>query len=326
MSLNFSVEFPTDSQNVQLLSWLVGLILTNAFGTVANTVLLLVMFVHKSLRRSSSCSLIVHCITIDLYLAAVVQPIFSIPIYLGPLHRLPRYFCQFQPLSVYSVYTAGMYASSNLAIHRLFATVWPQKFTVLTGKPVLVGLIVSPWILALGVNIFPTLELGIAMGRNPDSGACQFVETGLGQYPLLISTLFAVYIPTAVTGVCYLLIMAKTYGEVREKKGRYVQRRLEISRTLFLSFVWHCLTMYPPSVVMAFYADDYAGHFALQLGMHWLIMSFSAMNPVNENGRAVFDLKFCPRLFCPVLGIFLGQLKALSRRHPEGSSLQVENP
>ena len=84
------------STDPRVVAWIVASLLTNGFGIVSNTLLILSLLVHKPLRQSSSCSLIIHSIAIDLYATAVAIPIDTIPVYLGPDWPLPKNFCRYQ--------------------------------------------------------------------------------------------------------------------------------------------------------------------------------------------------------------------------------------
>ena len=84
------------SDDPRVLVWIVIGLLTDGFGMVANTILLLAMIIHRPLRLSSSCALIAHCIVIDIYATAVAIPTDTIPVYLGPDWPLPKTFCNYQ--------------------------------------------------------------------------------------------------------------------------------------------------------------------------------------------------------------------------------------
>ncbi|OQV17506.1 hypothetical protein BV898_08439 [Hypsibius exemplaris] len=281
---NSSTNPPPDDHSRQLICWITAVLATNVFGTVANAILLLVLTAHRPLRQSASCALIVHCIIIDLYSTAVVVPVLTVPVYLGPAFPLPRDFCRFQPLIIYSSYAASMYASCVLALHRLLATLIPHRFHVLTGRRPLTAMIIFPWVVALAINIFPTVETGIRTVRSPLSGGCTFtaVEGWSNQQVFLLLSTLGYYLPTGLMGVSYTVILVKSCRDLRrrKRKSRALLRRIDISRTLCLSFFWHCFTIYPGIIALAFFAQEYAGSFTGQLWIKWLGSSFSAINPI----------------------------------------------
>ncbi|OQV24799.1 hypothetical protein BV898_01391 [Hypsibius exemplaris] len=268
--------------STQLLIWITAVLTIVSVGTVANILLLLAIAIHKPLRKSSSSALIAHCIAIDLYTTAVTVPTSTIPVYLGPGYYLPRDFCKYQPLFVVFVYPAGMYATCVVAIHRLIATLLPQFFPRFTKRRVIVILILIPWIMAMASDAFPTAGIGLTMQRLNATGSCSYVASGSNWYSVLVFTLVTTYIPTAIMGVSYLMVFVKTFLDIRFRtaNGPGIRRRLEISRTLFLSFIRHCISLYPLNILIAFFAKEFSANFGFQLGMRWLLNSFAAINPV----------------------------------------------
>ncbi|OQV23003.1 hypothetical protein BV898_03053 [Hypsibius exemplaris] len=77
----------TLKQEKQVLGWTVAVLLTNCCGALANILLMLTLILHKPLRQSSSSSLIIHTVCIDLYICALAVPVSAIPIYLGPRYE-----------------------------------------------------------------------------------------------------------------------------------------------------------------------------------------------------------------------------------------------
>ena len=143
---------------------------------------------------------------------------------------------------------------------------------------------VFPWLATVAINFFPIAEWGLHVVRSSASGGCIFVTTaGSSGYGLLFYTVFSTYFPSGVMGICYLVILAVIYDEMHRKRrrSRSLRRRCEISQTLFLSFVWHCVTMYPGIVSTAFFPKQFAENVPFQLGMRWLANSFSGVNPVR---------------------------------------------
>ncbi|OQV11797.1 hypothetical protein BV898_13922 [Hypsibius exemplaris] len=280
---NATIAEPQQHNNPQLLGWIISVLVTNILGGVANVLLLISLFVYRPLRRSSSWALIVHCIAIDLWMTTVSVPNATIPVYLGPHYPLSRAFCTYQNLYVYSAYVAGFYAECVLAIHRLVATVLPHHFHLLTKKSAIISIIISPWIVSVLLNIFAVLGVGMEMVRNVKSGGCSTGPTASSSVnSVLFYSVFGVYFPTGVMGVCYAVVLGKTIRDVRRKANvsRVLARKWEISRTLFLSFAWHCITIYPIYVTVGFFERAYAENLALQLTLRWLTNSFSAINPV----------------------------------------------
>ncbi|OQV22837.1 hypothetical protein BV898_03270 [Hypsibius exemplaris] len=59
-----------------------------------------------------------------------------------------------------------------------------------------------------------------------------------------------------------------------------LRRRFEITRTLFLLFLWLCVSIYPINLVASFSSKRYATDLSLQLFLRWLSTSFGCMNPI----------------------------------------------
>lgn len=279
-----------DSWHAQVLAWLTVILTTNALGTVANIILLLSLFLHRPLRRSSSSLLIAHCIITDIFTTAVVVPITDIPVYLGPGHRLPRHWCTYQSLYLYAVYPAGMWAACLLALHRFIATVWPQYLPVFQRRTVVVCMLIAPWVLSFAINILPAVEQGYKMAPSHTLGGCLAVMTGSSTAVYVLGYLvFSLYVPTFLTGLLYAVILVKSHIDPRRNRSRILRRRASISKTLFLSFVWHCVTIYPSIVLITFFRATFSSSLTLQLWMRLPANSFSAFNPVRV-GRTFHGL------------------------------------
>ena len=281
----YNQTYPFTENNHDITYWITAIFLTNLFGACANILLLLVMGLYQPLRRSSSCSLIVHCIAIDLYITAVGVPISIVPTLLGPSIKLPDNYCIYKLIFVYAIYCVSMYASCFLALHRLMAAISPKLFSVFARKFVLISLILLPWIAATVINIIPAIDVGVETFPMNDawaSGNCIYgTKEGSNRAALISYSVFAYIMPTAVMTVSYVVVLAKTKRDLcRKRTSRLLQRRLEISRTLCLSCVWHSLCMYPGTVTNGLNAEDYAADVSLQLLTRFLANSFSAINPV----------------------------------------------
>ncbi|OQV22713.1 hypothetical protein BV898_03542 [Hypsibius exemplaris] len=267
---------PTASQ---LLAWIIAEILTCGIGAIANVILLLVILFHQPLRQSSSSMLIAHSILIDLYTCPIAVSVGAIPTYLGPDYPRSEIYCRFAPLWVYLVYPAEAWATMLLAIHRLAASLSPFQFAKLKTRRAIFILVALPWCATLSIvawQVRPTAKYRMIPGT---AGGCVY-QIGDPQAAFL-STLFGTYLPTAVAGFCYLSFLVKTVWD-SQKRGQSlrVKQRLEISRTLMLSFVWHCVALYPVMIVVTTFSGAYNTLPQLRFGMKWLLDSLCALNPV----------------------------------------------
>ena len=275
---NHSKIVPQDAPHFAVF---IGIMVTNFFGSAANIILLLAMIRCPPLRKSSSSALIMHCIIIDLCTTLLAMPSMMITSQIGAVYNLPETACKFQSLYVYIVFPLNMYASCILAIHRLIATIFPRKFDYFTKKPAIIFMIIFPWIVAFIIDVFPAFQIGSKVVKNlSGSGGCIVITTK--RFSLIVSTIFGYYVPTILIGVSYVIVLCKTkYAVHRRRTSRSLRRRLEISRMLFVSFLWHCITIYPAMVFVTLFLKQFTEYQSLQLAIKWLGSSFSAVNPVR---------------------------------------------
>ncbi|OQV23016.1 hypothetical protein BV898_03065 [Hypsibius exemplaris] len=279
------------------LVWICAVLITTAFGTFANVLLLVTLCVYKPLRQSSSCPLIIHCIAINLYMTAVTVPGSTIPSFLGPNFDLPHNFCRYQVLFS-SAYPLIAFSECLLALHRLSAVILPDVFRSISTRKATTVLIVLPWLMTTILNAFPVAEVGFKFIRSKVTGGCAFISTEGSTFHMLLLSIFASHAPTAVMGLSYLVVLVKTSRDLkRRRSSRNLRRRMEISRTLFVSFLWQCMTIYPILFLLAFFGKQFSTNIPLQLGIRWLTHSYSAINPVffwassrlfQEGAREVF--------------------------------------
>ncbi|OWA49824.1 hypothetical protein BV898_14359 [Hypsibius exemplaris] len=266
--------------------WTILLLLVNVCGAIGSAILLLAIAIHKPLRRSSSCALLAHCIALDLYATAIAVPVSVIvPTLLGPAHPLPNPFCKYSPLFVYAAIFAATWASTILALNRLVAAILPRQFAHFRGPRAKASMLIIPWIAAAIIALFPTAELGLKMVRGA-SGACTWTTTTASNSttavsPITVNAVFGTYLPLTVTGMCYTLVLVKTALDLRRRRGsRVLQRRLELSRTLFLSLVWECLALLPSPIALAFFQKAYFENLTFQLVLRFLYNGFRGVNPL----------------------------------------------
>ncbi|OQV23012.1 hypothetical protein BV898_03062 [Hypsibius exemplaris] len=268
----------------QILTWTVSVLITSICGALANVLLLLTLILHKPLRQSSSSSLIIHTVCLDLYICAFAVPVSAIPIYLGPRYELPWWVCRFQSLYIDVVYHTEIYAATMLAFHRLIATVSSRLFVRMTTKTAIVWMIALPWVIAMVNNLLPAVgRMGFRMVDNHSGGGCTFAYSGRGVTFALAYTVLGVYIPTAVMGASYALFLLKTccHHSGPQKSSRVRRRRLELSRTMLILFVWHCVSLYPISIMVGVFPQLYLfASLEIQLAVKFLNYSCSAVNPV----------------------------------------------
>ena len=278
-------------------AWVICTLITNVFGVLANATLMFITLTYKKIRDSSSSVLILHCIALDLYISLVAAPVDSLLGYLGPGQWLPRNFCHYYGLLSYSWYYVHVWASCVLAFQRLMATLMPHTYDRRTRKPVLAVMIATPWLLILVMQVFPLVGIGIRFIRPGNQGGCTIaplVEDHGSPVRLFIFYTFCTYLPTVLTGLFYVIILARTVFVLRRRSGtvgakgadtrtstaNILKRRLQISKMLFLSFLWFCAAQYPLTIAAIFFGPQRNASIALNLTTRYLMMSYSSLNPV----------------------------------------------
>ena len=103
--------------------------------------------------------------------------------------------------------------------------------------------------------------------------------------PFLFYTVFSYYVPTVTMGFAYAIVLTRTYRELRRRgksASSALKRRFEITRTLFFSFMWLCIAVYPINIVASLAPREFGTNLSLQLALRWLSTSFGCMNPVGD--------------------------------------------
>lgn len=286
------------------LGWLICTVLTCCFGLFANALLLTITLTYRKIRDSSSAALILHCTAVDLYLSVVVA-VDCGRAYLGPRQWVPRDFCRFYGLWYYGVYAVHVWAACMLAFQRLVATLLPQQYRWFARKPVLAAMIALPWLLIVTIHLFPIFGLGIRIVDAGFAGGCTVAPLAADHgdpTKLFVFYTFFLYLPTALSGLFYVIVLGRTWLILHRQQIRnsvspqqaattnngsahtaiILRRRLEISRTLFLSFVWFCMSQYPLTLAAIFFPVQYHNDIALNLVTRYLIDCYSCLNPVRQ--------------------------------------------
>ncbi|OQV12850.1 hypothetical protein BV898_12871 [Hypsibius exemplaris] len=269
------------------LAWLIVQLLICLFGTVANAVLILVTCLYRKIRESSSSPLIIHCTALDLYLSAVVSPLTTILAYLGPGQYLPPNFCRYSAIGFFIFYYIQVWAACCLAFQRLIATLFPLHYQKFVTTRALVIMFVFPWLLNLLINIFPTLRIGTESTEWRQVGGCTFVPHG---HSTSIFHSFSLYLPSVLIGSFYVLILGRTVYVLRFRRdsrtgknapfAALLRRRLEISKTLFVSFLWMCLAMYPLTFALSFAPTVFGRNIYAHILIRLFFSSYSSLNPI----------------------------------------------
>ena len=151
-----------------------------------------------------------------------------------------------------------------------------------------------PWIVSYFLNSLPaSSSLGLTMRRIPFSGTCLIMsETGQVDR-LMVFTVPAVFVPAVIKGFCYAIVLTKSVSQLREQELRASnlrriaanRRRLDVSRALFLCYLWHCIALFPTVLFTNFLPNVYINHVAVQCLVRWLTATNGAMNPVRSDDQ-----------------------------------------
>ncbi|OQV23007.1 hypothetical protein BV898_03057 [Hypsibius exemplaris] len=105
---------------------------------------------------------------------------------------------------------------------------------------------VLSWMIALVTNLLLALDnMAYHLVDNRSNGGCTFLLTGKGPNVPLANTIVGIYIPTAVIGISYAMFLLKTcrHHSGPQSGSRICRRRLELSRTMLILFMWHCASL-----------------------------------------------------------------------------------
>ena len=289
MAANFSVLLVNNTDRSamkrQILSFIVATTLTSVAGSAANVILLLALLTHRPLRKLSCWALLVYCIVLDLCISAVSINVDIMPYYRTSKTQLSSNFCTYEALFLYAPRSAGYWASTMLAGHR-FAAAWlPLHYATLTKRTAIVAMMVFPWVMALVGAAFPLSGTGVNIILNNDnqSVGCRLVLSGPTNILLMI-TVLQFYLPLFLMGVCYAALFGKSCVNVANNPtSRSMRRQMEISRTLFFSFLWLCVVVFPPLIIVATFRGEYLSNSRLHLATVWWSNCFPIVNPVRQN-------------------------------------------
>ena len=132
-NFSFSMDWNQTSSNRDPIALMLSTLtlLTNTFGVIANTVILIATVMYPPLRASSSVLLMTHGVLLDILISGITHPAAAILTILGPNHALPSWFCSAYPLFTYGFYIVGTWSNTMLALQRLTAIAAPHSYPLL---------------------------------------------------------------------------------------------------------------------------------------------------------------------------------------------------
>lgn len=292
-STNLNVSRNTTFQGIShgTYSLMVTVLVTNAIGVPANLLMLAAIVTYQPLRRSKGVALLIQCVVIDILLSAIVGPISSIILLLGPRHALPPMFCRLgYSLINYTIHPASLYAMAFTAVQRLCATLFPLAYRRLFTKKSIAAMILLPWLIAFTLSAFPAAAYQVQIVRSPPREVVSLVPVVSNGKTMLAYITMSIYLPTCVTCVAYVTLLLRSWLLLSlekqndgNNKGKLhsLQHRLGITRGLFLSFLWHCLAIYPFALMVTFFPEILSTSSLTGTLFRWMTLSFATMNPVS---------------------------------------------
>ena len=267
--------------HLSLLLWVAIVLTINVLGSVANIVTFIATLTYRPLRKFTSCFNLAHCILNDTFTCFIIEPGVVITLYLGS--SLPTNLCRWWGPIVYVTFFANNWAHAVLAISRFIAAVFPHEYKRLTTRNWTVFAILFPWIISLLLNVFPMAEIKSQYFLSTSWSACLLGRSG-DELRVAVITL-GNYLPACIIGLCYSVILTNARSRLRRRVGDVLRhgalvRRYEISRMLFLSFLWFCLSNFSTSLGSFLYPTTYSASPLTQLGLKGLQYVCSALNPV----------------------------------------------
>ncbi|GAV07443.1 hypothetical protein RvY_17276 [Ramazzottius varieornatus] len=258
-----NTSFPSSPASHDLVGYVAAVLTTNFVGLPINIPILLAIVLYPPLRKSTSGPLLAQCAAIDVLFSLVVGPMASLVRFFGMSYRYPPWFCSILfTLVVHTAHPASTYAACMIASQRLSATMFPHEHKDVSDRKVIVAMLITPWVMALGSVAFPMASHQLHTVQSAQTGGCLLSTVTSSTVRSLVFALVVTHIPTAVTGVPYISLLIKAIGLLRVEKRKQVvskprvdklRRRLEIHVALTSSFVWHCLSIYPFTFIAIFF-------------------------------------------------------------------------
>ncbi|GAV08357.1 hypothetical protein RvY_18065 [Ramazzottius varieornatus] len=194
---------------------------------------------------------------------------------------------------------ANYWCHCTLAIHRFLTMAFPHRSSLLRSNKVISTLLALPWAFSVVVNLFPTFSL-FQLRYQPSVPWGGFT---IGpQKVAVFNAVFGVHIPGTVMGLCYTLSIIQAGYAVRNRQRRVgyglnaeglpstqmmrtVRRRWEISRVLFLTFVWYLLCTYPVPILSLLHPEAIGTFPLLALWLRFPQYSYVGLTPLHVSGR-----------------------------------------
>ena len=219
----------------------------------------------------------------------------SVIFLLGPSYKLRPNFYRFY--AIFGLIPSGVglyvYANCALAIQRLIAVLFPHQYRRFVTPIATRCFIIIPWVISMLMHSFlatGVINFSVIQSKERTIEHC-FIRSSDDRKGIAVSMYIVtqMHIPLRTIGIAYSVLLIKTVIELRrEKKKPYnvvridmLRRRLDISRGLFVSFLWHIVGTYQLIYTSGVIPPDTLQRLSkIRPFLRVLAASYSALNPV----------------------------------------------
>ncbi|XP_055330402.1 allatostatin-A receptor-like [Paramacrobiotus metropolitanus] len=268
----------------ELYAWFTVTIVVGAIGAIFTCCLLMIMIVLNKFQTGSGI-MIAHSQIVDFIICTILNIVQNATILQVQSGRFTPIDCRtVQFLQMLFVFV-GNWSAVFLAANRFVAIVMPFYYKKVTTHWTLALSLLTAWAISLGCSLPMYLNFNVVLGMQP-TGACGTLKiTG----PFFgIMGFVSTYLPIALLGVLYItLFLLQKFSrfteryrtEPSERQRESHRRRIALAKVLFCSFLWYCLCMLPPPILINFYPDVWRREFRLLMWTRTLLMVGYAVNP-----------------------------------------------
>ncbi|OWA53645.1 hypothetical protein BV898_18066 [Hypsibius exemplaris] len=258
----FPMLSPTTQKEV--IAWIAATLSICVVGIFTNVLLLRVMWSAK-LQRSGVSFLLFHFVAVNLLMCLITVPA---AIFLVVVKRdgwqIPSNICYY----ITTINTINMtvvnWSDAGLALNRFVALYFPHSYKAWSATPVSVAIIISGWLIAIGLTMPFTTAAGGQRVTLSAIGLCSLARSGrLGVFLTTCTS----FVPFGISGAGALLILWKCFSYSRLRlatvgstedgnlgpdatRHKMAQRRLKMAKMLLFTYFWTGLCAIPAYVVV----------------------------------------------------------------------------
>ena len=180
--------------------------------------------------------------------------------------------------------------SSHQPVHRDHVS--SQSYMACITRNLTILALVFPWFMGIVLNISAVPGLGL---QTKSFGGCLPSPATSKMMDLMV--ILGTYVPCTVIGMSYITVLIKAKMSLRRKPGDgghhlVLLKRYEVSKMLFICFLWFCIANFPVPVTFAFFPVQYVSSPRTQLAFKGLQYVSSAVDPVSAWQNLCFKCIF----------------------------------